>query len=267
MRRVSIQALCLASVLVFLLTGCAIQSKQSVASDSSNTVLPQRVLFVGNSYLYYNDSLHNHVRQLVAKAHPDLKATLAFKSATISGAHLDEHNLAHLIRPGKIGVVEPFQWVVLQGFSAAALSDKGRSRFRNAVVEASTQISQQGGRVALYMTPAYVAPNRRADADGIRLIERLYISVAKDIGARVIPVGLAFEEAYRRRPEIQLHKGDGSHPSLAGTYLAACTVYAALYGESVVGNAYDYYGAVDKDTAKFLQQVAEDTVLAFERRE
>lgn len=26
---------------------------------------PLRILFVGNSYLYYNDSLHNHVRRIV----------------------------------------------------------------------------------------------------------------------------------------------------------------------------------------------------------
>jgi hypothetical protein len=30
-----------------------------------------------------------------------------------------------------------------------------------------------------------------------------------------------------------------------------------------VGNTYDYYGRIDKDTAAFLQQVAADTVKAF----
>jgi hypothetical protein len=29
---------------------------------------PKRVLFVGNSYLYYGDSLHNHVRRLAVAA-------------------------------------------------------------------------------------------------------------------------------------------------------------------------------------------------------
>ena len=32
---------------------------------------PTRVLFIGNSYLYYNDSLHNHVRRMVEEKFPD----------------------------------------------------------------------------------------------------------------------------------------------------------------------------------------------------
>ena len=80
----------------------------------------------------------------------------------------------------------------------------------------------------------------------------------------VIPVALAFEEAYRQRPDIKLHKEyDGSHPDLIGTYLAACVVYASLYGRSPVGNSYDYYGKVDKEMAAFLQKVADETVRKF----
>ncbi|MBE0622803.1 MAG: hypothetical protein IH605_19600, partial [Burkholderiales bacterium] len=47
------------------------------------------------------------------------------------------------------------------------------------------------------------------------------------------------------------------------TYLAACVVYASLYGKSPVGNSYDYFGEVDKETAAFLQRVAEETVRKF----
>jgi hypothetical protein len=77
-------------------------------------------------------------------------------------------------------------------------------------------------------------------------------------------VGLAFEEAYRQRPDIKLHKEhDGLHPNLLGTYLAACVVYASLYGKSPVGNSDDYYGTVDKEAAAFLQKIADETVRKF----
>jgi hypothetical protein len=80
-------------------------------------------------------------------------------------------------------------------------------------------------------------------------------------------VGLAFEEAYRQKPGLLLHKDyDGSHPNLDGTYLAACVVYSSLYGKSPVGNTYDYFGKVDKATAAFLQQVAWETVTKFYAR-
>jgi hypothetical protein len=40
-------------------------------------------------------------------------------------------------------------------------------------------------------------------------------------------------------------------------------VYASLYGKSPVGNPYDYFGNIDKQTATLLQQVADDTVRGF----
>ncbi|MCY4139728.1 MAG: hypothetical protein OXF56_15875, partial [Rhodobacteraceae bacterium] len=117
---------------------------------------------------------------------------------------------------------------------------------------------------ALYMTHAYVPPHEMYRDDMIREIENLYVTVGNEVGALVIPVGLAFEEAYRRRPDLLLHMPyDGTHPSLAGTYLAAATVFASLYGRSPIGVQYDYFGRIDGSTVRFQQEVAEHTVRAF----
>lgn len=63
---------------------------------------------------------------------------------------------------------------------------------------------------------------------------------------------------------MKLHKEyDGSDPHLIGAYLAACTVYAGIYGRSPVGNSYDYFGKINRETAAFLQQVAADAVKKF----
>ena len=228
---------------------------------------PTHVLFVGNSYFYYGNSLHNHVRRLVDAAQPGFEAKAKYKSATIGGSDLSHHAIEHLTQPGRIGVKEPFQLVILQGGSAEPLSEPRSAKFRQTVIEFDKVIKQHGGRTALYMNHAYVAPHKQAKAENARLTEDLYVSVGNEVGALVIPVGLAFEEAYRRKPDMKLHKGyDGSHPDLIGTYLAACTVYASVYGKSPVGNSYDYYGAIDKETAAFLQQVAQDTVKKFNAR-
>ncbi|MDN3918957.1 hypothetical protein [Roseateles violae] len=40
----------------------------------------------------------------------------------------------------------------------------------------------------------------------------------------MIPVGLAFARSLAQKPELILHAPDKRHPSLAGTYLAACSV-------------------------------------------
>jgi hypothetical protein len=225
---------------------------------------PTHVLFVGNSYYYYNDSLHNHVQRMVVAADPTLTGKLSYKSATIGGASLAHHSIDHLTKPGQIGVKEPFQLVILQGGSSEPLSEARRAKFKETAIEFNKVITSRGGKTALYLPHAYVSPHKEAKAENIRLTEELYVSVGNEIGALVIPVGLAFEEAYRRKPTLKLHKDfDGSHPDLIGTYLAACTVYASVYGKSPVGNTYDYFGKIDKETAAFLQQVAADTVKKF----
>ncbi len=258
------------SFLGVLIASCLLGSVAPAAALSPTVKAPQvdnpaRVLFVGNSYFYYGDSLHNHVQRMVTAADPAAK--LNYKSATIGGAELSHHAIDHLTTPGRIGVKEPFQVVVLQGGSGEPLSEVRRAKFRQTAIEFDKVIKERGGRTALYMGHAYVKPHKEAKPENLGLTEEMYVSVGNEIGALVIPVGLAFDEAYRRRPDIKLHKGfDGSHPELIGTYLAACTVYASLYGKSPVGNSYDYYGKIDKETAAFLQQVAADTVKKFQGR-
>ena len=201
--------------------------------------------------MYCNDSLHNHVQRLVTSADAAMVGKMQYKSATIGGAALSHHAIEHLTKPGQIGIKEPFQLVVLQGGSNEPLSDARRAKLRETVIEFDKVIRARGGKTALYMNHAYVKPHKEANPENIRLTEEAYVRVGN-------------EEAYRRKPGIVLHKHfDGSHPELIGTYLAACTVYASVYGKSPVGNSYDYYGRIDKDMATFLQQIAFDTVKKF----
>jgi len=260
-----VRRLALSIVLAFCVSLAAAQPAPTVKRPQVDT--PKKILFVGNSYLYYNDSIHNHVRRMVDAGGIATEKELQYKIVTIGGAPLAHHDVAAYLAPGKLGMKEPYDVVILQGNSGAALSEARRKSFRDKAVEFSGDIAKTGAKTALYMTHAYVAPNKNASPDMIRKIEDMYVSVGNEVGALVIPVGLAFEETYRRKPDLQLHKTyDGSHPDLIGTYLAACVVYASLYGRSPVGNAYDYFGKVDKETAAFLQQVAWDTAQKFYAR-
>lgn len=248
---------------------CLLMSTTAWAVDPTVSALqnqnPQRVLLVGNSYLYYGDSMHNMLRRMVSADQPDLK--LQYKSATIGGASLDHHNMDWLTSPGKIGVKEPFELVILQGHSAAALNPKQSQVHLSASKDAVDLIRQRGGEVAIYMPPAYVPPHKGANAENSTKNREFYVKQGNDLGVLVLPVGLAFDEAYQKNPNIKLHKSyDGSHPSRAGTYLAAATIYAAVYGKSPVGNQFDTFDEVDPETRLFLQEVALDTVKKFYNR-
>ena len=252
-------ALAVTASLAFAVPGWA----QTAPSEDA----PKQVLFVGNSYFYYNDSLHNHTRRMAGEGSGIDLDDLEFRSITISGGSLDMHPIDHYLTPGAIGYDAPFDLVVLQGNSAAADSEARSTRFRDAVKAMDAKIKATGARTALYMTHAYAEGHPDYTPDGTERLDALYTSVGKEIGATVIPVGLAFAEAHRQRPDIALQQDfDHSHPTLAGTYLASAVTYATLYGGNPVGLAYDYYSRLPADQTAFLQKVAEETVKAYQAR-
>ena len=85
-----------------------------------------------------------------------------------------------------------------------------------------------------------------------------YTVAGNDNDALVIPAGLAFARVVKEQPKINLYVADKRHPTLAGTYLAAGTTYAALFRRSPVG--LKYTAGLDAGTAKVLQEAAWATV-------
>jgi len=225
---------------------------------------PRRVLFVGNSYLYYNDSLHNHVRRILEELQPVEPKKLIFKSATIGGAQLSHHPIAWHLDHKNLGVAQPFEAVILQGGSAEVLNPKREQAFQETVDRFCRLIREAGGEPLLYMTHAYVAPHKNVEEGQIDRIEAAYVRAGQRNGVRVIPVGRAFDRAYRELPGIRLHESfDGSHPNLNGTYLASLVVYLTLYGGDLKASNYDYFGELAPSVGKALRDIAESVVLRF----
>jgi hypothetical protein len=81
-----------------------------------------------------------------------------------------------------------------------------------------------------------------------------YTRIANETEAMVSPVGIAFAEAARDKPDVVLIMPDKRHPTVAGSYLAACTLYASMAKKSPEGLKYD--ADLGAETAAFLQQVA-----------
>ena len=87
---------------------------------------PETILFVGNSYLYYNDSLHNHFKRIVEEYNTDFDGGASVKSSTIGGSRLKHHDVERLIKPKAISSIEKFELIILQGGSAEPLSQDNR---------------------------------------------------------------------------------------------------------------------------------------------
>ncbi|SDE89164.1 hypothetical protein SAMN05421538_1148 [Paracoccus isoporae] len=262
-----------ATIIALALPAAAQQSapaetdKTAASQQETQPSAPQQILFIGNSYFYYNDSLHNHTRRMAIEGTQIPEDDLDYRSVTISGGSLDMHPIAHYLTPGAIGYDDAFDIVVLQGNSAAAESDTRSERFRAAVREMDAEIRDSGAETMLYMTHAYAEGHERYSEDGTDRLDQLYTEMGAEIGAEVIPVGLAFAEARRQRPDLALQQDfDNSHPTLAGTYLASAVVFATVYGETPEALEYDYFGRIPSEDAAFLRQIAQETVTAYQSR-
>ena len=82
----------------------------------------------------------------------------------------------------------------------------------------------------------------------------------------IAPVGMAFENIFFSIPNAtddgtifsDLYASDGSHPSIQGTYLAACVIHVSVTGESSVG--LPTTGGMNQSRTLELQQWADHTV-------
>ena len=91
-------------------------------------------------------------------------------------------------------------------------------------------IKQAGAKTALYMTWARQHAPQTQEA-----IASAYAAIGEELGAIVIPVGLAWQDFLANHDKPLLYDRDQSHPTLAGSYLATCVFLAALLGQNPVG--------------------------------
>ena len=225
---------------------------------------PERLLYIGNSYLYYNDSLHNHVRRMLDEVYATEIDTSNYKSVTISGSRSWHHNIDHSLDHKNLGVDEPFQLVIFQGGSGETNTEKERNIFAQEIEKIVKKIKDSGAEAALYMIHAYVEPHEDTNPQMINNIKQMYIDAGNKNDALVIPVGIAFEKAYKAQKNIQLHKHyDGTHPNILGTYLASCVVFASITHLSPLNIQYSYYDKISKEDKEFLQNIAKETVEDF----
>ena len=224
--------------LLFLLA--ALPSSGSVEERPASS----SVFFIGNSYTYYND-LPGMVAELAAAADPPL--TLEVSSETQPGYSLDIHWRNQQSR----SFLGNRTWdvVILQEQSQAPLRKKDRM-LEHSRLFAET-VRARGGRVVLYMT---WAPERRPAV--IEGLAAAYEEVGTAIGAEVAPVGRAWQKVRAERPDIVLYRPDGSHPDVAGTYLAACVLLAEIHGLDPRGLPAPEGLSLAAEDLEFLQTVA-----------
>jgi hypothetical protein len=138
--------------------------------------------------------------------------------------------------------------VVLQ--EQSTLPVKNAKRMAENVRLFDEAIKQAGAKTVLYMTWA-----RQHAPESQQAITDAYNFIGEELGAVVVPVGVAWPTFLAKHDPPLLYDRDQSHPSPAGSYLAACVFLAALLKFNPVGIEAGGAGLDDSDK-KILQHAA-----------
>ncbi len=237
----------------------------SCVADQKDANGKLRVLFIGNSYTYFNN-LPDMFAQLTASATPPgrIETQMIVRGGATLKMHWQDGAALKALQQGK------WDYVVLQEQSLLPINDPATMHQYARLFDA--EIRKAGAKTIFYLTWA------RQDHPEMQVkLNDAYLSIARDLGAIVAPVGIAWQTAFKENPQTVFHIEDKSHPNPAGSYMAACVLYATIYGKSpenlsgrIVGKATDLAGketgeqkelvSLDNPQAAFIQRLAWQTV-------
>lgn len=206
----------------------------------------RKVLFIGNSYTFFND-----MPVIIANLASSGGATLNWQSSSLPGYTLQQHSN----NSTTLGLIQIGGWdyVVLQEFSqypseplpTVEVSVYPYARFLHSQVNSYNA----SARTMFYMTWG----RRDGDADRCARLPEVctyigmddltrdrYMYMAQDNQAEVSPVGAVWRYIRQNYPSIELYGSDGSHPSEAGSYAAACSFYAVIFRKNPALLTYDF---------------------------
>jgi len=216
----------------------------------------ERVLFIGNSYTYVNDlpAVFRHVAR--AAGHAVVTGIVANGGETLEGHASSTETTAE--------IAQGWQVVVLQEQSEIpSVASIRQQAMYPAVRELVALIRTQGGSPVLLQTWAHRDGWSDNGLDYAAMqagIDAGYREIGAELGVQVAPAGDAWQRAQSGLADAGLWQADGSHPTVAGTYLAACVLFAEIFGASPVGIS-STEGLSDAG-ARALQEVAWSTVSA-----
>lgn len=223
------------------------------------------VLFVGNSYTYYNSMPTTIFLEMATAAGYDVNVV----SITCGGHSLYQHadpkdaygmKVAKELLPKNVGM---YDFVVLQEQSMRP-SVGDYAIFFDAVRDLAGRAQSIGATPILYSTWG-----RRGDSDYLTQtgmtneimtwkLAASYTAIAEELNIPVGYVGLAFFEVYTGDSGIELYDPDTSHPSYAGSFLAATTLLAKMTG--LDPTEFTFNGELSAEDAAVLKQAAKNAV-------
>lgn len=235
----------------------------SVSGYSQNI---KKALFIGNSYTAAND-----LPFVINKLAISVGDSLNYESSTAGGQTLQGHSTS----AATISSIQTTNWdyVVLQ--EQSQLPSFPMSQVQIQVFPYAKALCDTIRYFNGCTTPLFFMTWGRENGDQNNcanwppictyngmdsLLNLRYRMMADSNGALVSPVGAVWHYIRDNYPDINLYSSDGSHPSMQGTYAAACTFYALIFQNSPILIQEDY--GLNHDDAIAIRDAAR--IIAFD---
>lgn len=196
----------------------------------ANAQITRRALFIGNSYIQ-----ENNLPLIVANIATNRGHQLIYDSHTPGGYTLNDH-FANSTTQNKIKAGN-WDYVILQEQSQLP-SFEDYSEYAGRNLKNLTKQYNPCARTLFYMTWGRKNGDQSNCAvwppvctyEGMdSLLQLRYLEMTENTGAIVSPVGAVWRYVRENYPSIELYQPDESHPSAAGSYLAAMCFYTSLF--------------------------------------
>lgn len=238
------------------------------ASQSDVQEQTVNILFIGNSHTYYNDMTEMVKGLALAEGiHCNIS------SITASGYKLyqfaDENN-EYGVKVKEALSGSKWDYVVLQE-NREKIVQKFSST-QKAVESLYEKIEKTGAKLVMYATQSdkignNFAINRKSmyltNFQIGEIITRNNFAISNEYQGLTAASGVNFMRIMTDYPDICLYKSDNLHPSVAGSYLAACTIYATIFQKSPVGNK--FLPGSEYDTTKLLKDLDENQAVLLQQ--
>lgn len=218
-------------------TDAANASESTTAAPEPEVKLPlskdksYRVLFVGNSYTIRNN-LTDIFKNIAVSAGYDVTVDKVLKGAYTLLKFADEND-EYGAQVKTALDSNKYDFVVIQGQSYMPISDPGS--FYDGVRAMNEKIKANGATPILYETWGRKTGHSVLTQYGWTnetmtwKLAGAYEAIGKELGIDVAYAGLAFYDLYTGT-NIELYHSDKTHPSYNGSYTAAMTIFAEIFG-------------------------------------
>lgn len=262
-------------ILTFLLL-VGINCTSTITKATENTTV--KILFIGNSHTYFNN-MPLMVKGLANANNIDVEVKSITGSnyklsqfATTGNAYNTE--IIHTLTSSK------WDYVILQEQRVSIMEDIESTK--KAITTLKETIDQSGAKTILYAPQGdCIGSEFRINGTSIYYdnntlqyyLNKYYYSLGGLFDCSVAPAGLNYSRCMNEYPEINLYNSDMLHPSVEGSYLAACTIYQSIFSISAYNNQYlpgseyddqNILKSLDSETAIKLQNIS-DAMLALSK--